>query len=406
MRKRFTFLFLIYFTLSVLLSSCGISTNNLLIETKSTEVTNFSYNSKTITKNPSLSEISVVETFPSSSLVTNNSSLLSVESELPGQLTDLQEDARLSLIATMLEQGLLNPDTLEFVNPDNSFSTQSFRIKQTGNWWSRWNDVKTVANQLYQKFESADKFISSVPDPLYDKLITTLADAQGLTLNPEDIPAIRNDIKAGLGVFVPTSIKDGIADAVGGKIVKAGLFIVKGAVKLAKNSAVVGQIKTSLTKGQKAEKNIDKANGICKSIKCSSSFKLGENIFDAPFNHLQKGLPKPKGWQSHHIVPENHSSPFAKKSRDLLEKYGIDYKTSAYNGVNLPKGKLGKNYDADPNFPDVINHSETFKKEYPEKVLKRLEDSIDGKPEGDRKEILQNELKQMGEDILIGNKFW
>ena len=154
----------------------------------------------------------------------------------------------------------------------------------------------------------------------------------------------------------------------------------------------------------KSQADVNDLSRICKSAKCSNSFKLGQNIFDAPFDHLQKGLEKPRGWQSHHIVPEN--SKFADDSRALLEKYGIDYKTDAYNGVNLPKGKLGKNYDADPNFPDVINHSETFKKEYPEKVLKRLEDSIDGKPEGDRKEILQNELKQIGEDILIGNKFW
>lgn len=168
------------------------------------------------------------------------------------------------------------------------------------------------------------------------------------------------------------------------------------------------------SKVDKVNKAKDKLDGIiqnkknvCSNKTCSNktkTVKLVDSIKNAPDWHPQSGWNQPKGWEAHHIVEELQNSKGAKDARDLLESLGIDYKVDPNNLIHLPKSKNKSPFpEVVPGWEDAVKHGR-MPDTYSDAVNDRLQDAF--KKLGDPKTNVQKELRDIMNDLKIGNKFW
>jgi hypothetical protein len=118
----------------------------------------------------------------------------------------------------------------------------------------------------------------------------------------------------------------------------------------------------------------------------SASQVLREELYKAGI----KSPPYPNA--AHHIVPWNMRGEAARKSREILDKYGIDY-DSAANGVFLP-------YKNNNYVGDEILHVGSHSQKYAEYVKNRL---VQTENKYKTREAILNELNQIRTGLLNGS---
>jgi hypothetical protein len=118
----------------------------------------------------------------------------------------------------------------------------------------------------------------------------------------------------------------------------------------------------------------------------SASQVLREELYKAGI----KSPPYPNA--AHHIVPWNMRGEAARKSREILDKYGIDY-DSAANGVFLP-------YKNNNYVGDEILHVGSPSQKYAEYVKNRL---VQTENKYKTREAILNELNQIRTGLLNGS---
>ena len=313
---------------------------------------------------------------------------LKIRTELVQELPEAQEEFQKAIVFSLVKQGILNPDTLAInPNPQNTFRVQA--NTPIGDAFNKaWGNIKS-------SYGSASNFILTLEKPILDRAAGLIfKDWDRIKANdPDQADKILEDLRDA-SIILPAGPEDMLPCGKGAKIAnKVGSFVTKEISDL-----FLKELEQALKKNPDLANKIKNIyNKTIDLVKPSSNSKiLGDNILKSS-THPQKGIPKPDGWQAHHIVSEKEPNAFAQKSRNLLERNGIDYKKDAYNGINLPTGKTTpkRTVATDPNFPNVINHTETFGKK-----------NIENKPISERKELLKQELTKIQNDFINGVKFW
>jgi hypothetical protein len=264
--------------------------------------------------------------------------IINDSTNLQRETIETQENIQKALILSMVESGVLNPDTLEInQNPENTFSIQSSKFRTQGYW-----------NDLYQSVKSSygtvDSFIKQVQRPAMEKAVRYLTDYtednRWNQLSQHEKDDLVNTFSEVASAVVPSSPEDfipvGKAFSLAKKVSKSSLLMAEKALKKLKNKYPDSVIKI------KANYLIDKIN-----------YKLTDAC--SPCRKYSIRNIKFKGQI---ITPDNKKiKNLLNKARDKFQKTGgnrgneyKDFETKYANGVKF----------SDEGFPDFSPYTYTF----------------------------------------------